>query len=78
MRVRTIRDHDNSHGDKYHKLAKDKTEYEVRDEREARRLIKRGYVEAVKDGTASAPAKAKAPRKRKAKPAAKAPTPPAE
>lgn len=47
MRVRTIRDHDNGHGKSYHKSAKDKTEYVVADDREAKRLIKAGFVEAV-------------------------------
>ena len=45
MRVRTIRVHQNSHGDSFVKNLR--KQYDV-DEAEARRLIGRGYVEEVK------------------------------
>lgn len=45
MRVRTIRDHDNSHGDSYHKSGSAGPVYNIPDEAEAKRLIRRGYVE---------------------------------
>lgn len=48
MRVRTLQDHGNSYGDNWEKSAKDKTEYEIPDDREAKILIDAGLVEKTK------------------------------
>jgi len=45
MRVRTIKTHFNEHGGSYEKNGSAGPVYEVADEREAKRLIKLGYVE---------------------------------
>jgi hypothetical protein len=45
MRLKTIRDHSNEHGESHFKNVG--KIYEVKDEREAKRLISLGYVEKV-------------------------------
>jgi hypothetical protein len=62
MKLRTVRSHDNEYGRNYHKRVND--EYDVEDERAAKRLIRDGYVEEVPDE----------PKKPAAKPAATKPT----
>lgn len=47
MKVRTLKDHANRHGGSYNKSAANKTEYDIADDREAKRLIKKGLVEEV-------------------------------
>lgn len=48
MQVRTLRAHGNEFGGKYQKAAG--AEYEITDDRTAKRLITRGLVEEVKNG----------------------------
>ncbi len=53
MKVRTIRDHYNGHGDSYEKSGSAGPIYDV-PEIEARNLIQSGYVEAVDEGPTAA------------------------
>lgn len=53
MKVRTIRDHSNEHGESYHKSGSAGPVYEVSDD-EAARLIEFGYVEKADGGNARA------------------------